>query len=190
MCGTTLNATCYNFRKPVNLAYNFSDAGRTFTWSLQIIHSFAQKLFQKISQSITIWCAVGHLFISKCVEKCIFGGKTQNCNTEDKLLMLKNEGRLSINQMGEMLFLLMTVHINESSMANILYFEEVANIAGVHIKMGISRGKIINVHIKEGKFIHFKVCVEGLFCTNLDDPSMSTNPNSVSVKYYSYIYTI
>ena len=32
-------------------------------------------------------------------------------------------------------------------MANIRYFAEVANIAGVHIKMDTSKGKVINVHI-------------------------------------------
>ena len=53
--------------------------------------------------------------------------------------MLTNGGHLSFNQMGELLFLPMTVHINESYMENILSFAEVANIAGFHIKMYTSK---------------------------------------------------
>ena len=45
----------------------------------------------------------------------------------------------------------MTVHINESSIYNILSFAEVSNIVGVHIKMDMYKGKLINVHIKDGK---------------------------------------
>ena len=77
--------------------------------------------------------------------------------------MLKNIGRLSLNQMGELLLLLMTVHINEYSMANILYFAEVAKIAGLHIKMETSKEKFINVHIQDVQIIHLKACAEDIF---------------------------
>ena len=36
-------------------------------------------------------------------------------------------------------------------MANILYFAEVTNIVGVHIKMDTSKGKLISAHIEDGK---------------------------------------
>ena len=39
---TALNATCYNFRNPGHISYNFSEVGRTVTSSLQGIRSFAQ----------------------------------------------------------------------------------------------------------------------------------------------------
>ena len=48
--------------------------------------------------------------------------------------MLTNGVHLSFNQMKDLLQLPMKVHINESSMENILSFLEVANITGVHIK--------------------------------------------------------
>ena len=50
----------------------------------------------------------------------------------------------------------------------------------VHIKIDTSKEKVINVHIKGRKSIHFKACTEGLFYKNYDDPSMITNPNNVS----------
>ena len=75
-------------------------------------------------------------------------------------------------------------------MANILYFSEVANISGLHIKMDTSKVKVINFHIKDRKIIHFKACVEGHFYTNLDDPSMITNPTNFSINAYSYISTL
>ena len=46
------------------------------------------------------------------------------------------------------------------------------------------------MHIKEGKIIHFKACVEGLLYTNLDDPTMITNPTNVSFNAYSYLYAV
>ena len=99
--------------------------------------------------------------------------------------MLTNGGHLSFNQMGDLLIFLMKVHINELSMANILYFAAVTNIAGVHIKMDMSKEKVINVHIEYGKIIHFKACTEGLFYTNINDPTMITNPTNVSLNTYS-----
>ena len=68
--------------------------------------------------------------------------------------MLMNGGHLSFNNMGNIIILPMKVHINESPMANILYFAEVANIVGVHIRIDTSKEKIINVHIKDGNNIH------------------------------------
>ena len=65
--------------------------------------------------------------------------------------MLTNGGHLYLNQMGHLILLNMKVHTNESFMANILYFAEDANIAGVHINMDTSNEKLINVHIKHGK---------------------------------------
>ena len=66
-------------------------------------------------------------------------------------------------------------------MANILYFAEVANIVGVHIKMNTSKDFFISVHIKDGKLIHFKACAEGIFYTNLDEPIIITNTINISV---------
>ena len=73
--------------------------------------------------------------------------------------MLTNGGHLSFNQMGDLLQLPMKVHINESSMANILPFAEVANIAGVHIKMDMSKGKLINVHIEDENHSFQSMCI-------------------------------
>ena len=64
--------------------------------------------------------------------------------------MLTNGGHPYFGQMGDLLLLPMKVHINESSMADILYFAEVANITGVHINMDTSKEKSINVHIEAG----------------------------------------
>ena len=77
--------------------------------------------------------------------------------------MLTNGGHISFNNMRHLILLPMKVHINESSMEKILYFSDVANIAGVHIKTNKSKGKVINVHIKDRKIIHFKACSESLF---------------------------
>ena len=86
-----------------------------------------------------------------------------NCNAEENILMLTNGGGLYFNDMGEILPFPMIVHINESSMYNILYFAEVDKIAVVHINMDASKEKLINIHIKDGKFIYFKACLGGLF---------------------------
>ena len=91
--------------------------------------------------------------------------------------------------MGDLLLFPMKFYINESSMPNILYFAEASKIAGVHINMETSREKVINVHIEDGKIIHFKACSEGIFYTNLNNPTMITNPNNVSLNAYYYLST-
>ena len=55
------------------------------------------------------------------------------------MLILTNGGHIFFDQMREILFFPVTVHINDSSMENILSFAEVANIAGFHIKMYTSK---------------------------------------------------
>ena len=75
-------------------------------------------------------------------------------------------------------------------MGNILYFAEAANIAGVHINMDTSKEKAINVHIKDGRITHFKLCEEGLFYINLNDPIMTTNHTNVSLNTYYYLSTV
>ena len=61
----------------------------------------------------------------------------------------------------------------------ILSFAEVTNIVGVHINIYTYKGKVINVYIKYGKIIHFKAYAEYLSYTNLNDPTMITNPTNI-----------
>ena len=82
------------------------------------------------------------------------------------MLILTKGGHISLNQMGEILILPTTVRINESSMANILYFAEFSNISGVSIKMNTSKAKVVNVQIQDSQIIHFKACEKGLFKKN------------------------
>ena len=74
-------------------------------------------------------------------------------------------------------------------MENILYVAEVANIAEVHIKT-IHQRKGHQRSYQRQKNIHFKECVEGILYTNIDEPSMITNTNNVSVNYYSYLSNV
>ena len=69
-------------------------------------------------------------------------------------------------------------------MENILSFSEVSKIAGLNIKMDTPKEKFTNVHIKDGKTIHFKSCVEGLLYTNIDEQIMITNTTNVYVNPY------
>ena len=88
------------------------------------------------------------MFFSKCPENEYLAKNVHNYNAESKLLMLKNGGHPSFNHMGGVLFLSMIVHIKKSSMANILYFSEVASITGVHMKMYTLKENFVNVLIQ------------------------------------------
>ena len=77
--------------------------------------------------------------------------------------MMNNVGHLSFDQMGELIFFPMTVHVNEFLVANILPFIEVVIIAVVHIKVDTTKEKFINVHMRDRCTINFRSCVEGLF---------------------------
>ena len=74
-------------------------------------------------------------------------------------------------------------------MENVPSFAEVSNIAGVYINMDTSKENVINVHIQDGRIIHFKAFVEVLFYTNLYDPSMITNPTNFSGNTYYLLST-
>ena len=100
-----------------------------------------------------------------------------------------NKGHLYFNNLGDLLIFTMKVHINESSMANILYFAEVINIAGVHTNMDTSKEEVINIHVKS-KITHFKACAEVILYTNINNPITTTNPTNVSLNAYSYLCTI
>ena len=71
-----------------------------------------------------------------------------------------------------------------------LFFSDVTNIAGLHIKVNTSKEKVINLHIKDKKIIHFKACAEGLYYTNPNDPTIITNTKKQSLNAYSYLYTV
>ena len=75
-------------------------------------------------------------------------------------------------------------------MVKILYFVEFAKIAVVPIKMDTSKEKVINVQIEDGKIINFKAFAEGLFYTNLNDPTIITNPTKVSLNAYYCLYMV
>ena len=92
--------------------------------------------------------------------------------------------------MVELLFLPTTVHRNGYSIVNILSFVEVANIAGVHINMDTSKEIVIKVHMQDRCILHFRVCKEGLFYTNLDDYGMVTNPTNTYVNPYFFLSTV
>ena len=108
----------------------------------------------------------------------------------ETLLMLKKGGHLYFNQMGKILLLSMTVHIDESSMEKILYSTEVASISGNAIQYGHFRGKSHQCSHQRRFPPPFKACAEGIFCTNLDDISMITYPTNFSLNTYTYLSTV
>ena len=103
--------------------------------------------------------------------------------------MLTNGSHLSFDKMGELLYLPMTVHTDESSMDKILSFADASKIVEVHINMDTSKEKFINIHMQDTHIIYFRVYVEGLFYKNLYEPSIVTNDVNTSVNPYSFIST-
>ena len=101
--------------------------------------------------------------------------------------MLTNGGHPYFNQMADLILLPIKFHINESSMEKILSFAEVPNIPVLHINMDMSKEKLIDLHIEDGKIIHFKACAEGVVYTILNEPTMITNPTNVYLNAYSYL---
>ena len=75
-------------------------------------------------------------------------------------------------------------------MVNILSFEEVTDIVVFHINMDASKEKVIKFHMQDRRIIHFRACAEGMFYTNLDDPSMVTYPINTSVNPNFILYTM
>ena len=157
--------------KQGHLADNCSEAARTGICSLLVIQNFSQNQIQQIYPINNNWVLLGTCSLASVLKNAYLAKNVRNCNSDDKLLMLTNSRHLSFNQMGDLLLLPMKFHINKSIMENILYFAEVYGIAGVHIKMDMSKEKIINVHIEYGKIVHFRACAEGFSAPTLMTPT-------------------
>ena len=137
--GTILYEMCYNCCKPGYLDYNFSEAGCTGTYSIQVIHSLAQKQIQQ-NDPINNNYILLDTCSSASVQKNILCPKNIcKCESDEICIILTNKGQVYFVKMGELIFLPMIVRMNEYSMANILLFIEVAKIAGVHIDMDTSK---------------------------------------------------
>ena len=108
--GTTSNATCYNCRKPDQLAYNCSEAGRTVTCSLQVIYNFTQKKIQKNDPMDNNWVLLDTCSSASVLKNASLAKNVTKCNTEDKLVILTNSGHLSFNWMWDLLLLPMSFH--------------------------------------------------------------------------------
>ena len=127
-----------------------------------------------------------HLFFIK--EYKIHIWKNISTIVQQMKLFNANQGRAPVFQSNRRtIFLDDDIPQSESSVANILSFVEVAYIAGVHINMDTSEEKVINIHMQDKHIIHFIACAEGLFYTNLDDPSMVTNTINTSVNPYYFL---
>ena len=105
--GTTLNATFYNFLNPGHLAYNDSEAGRTGTLPLQVIHSFAQNQIQQNDPIYYNWIILDTCSSASVLENKVLAKNVRNCKSDKELIMLTNGVHLSVDKTGELLFLTM-----------------------------------------------------------------------------------
>ena len=127
----TLNATWYKCHKPGHHDYHLTEASRTNICSLHVIHIFAQNQIQKNEPINDNWILLDTCS-SVSVMKNVYLENIQNCNTGGKVLMLTNGGHLSFSQMRSLLLLPMIVHMNESSMVNILFFRICQQYGSAH----------------------------------------------------------
>ena len=108
---------------------------RKATWLAKVV---AQNKIYKNEPINNNWLFLDTCSSTSIIKNAYLAKNVKNCNSEEKFLMLTNGRNPSFKNMGDLLLLPMKFHINESSMENILYFSEVANISGVHIKMEMS----------------------------------------------------
>ena len=95
--------------------------------SRKYLHTEVDKKNEPINNN---WDILYTCSLSIFLKNASLANNVQNCNVEGESSIPKNGLYLPFQHMEELLLLPMMVHIHESSMENIPYFVQVANIAG------------------------------------------------------------
>ena len=74
----------------------------------------------------------------------------------EELKVLTNGGSIIFYRKGQLIFLLLDVHVNDNSLVTILSLKYVNNIPGVGVTMYSSIKKAMNVILRDGTVLKFK----------------------------------
>jgi hypothetical protein len=163
--------------------------GNTTPSLAQIVTSFAQQ--QGVNKDIIdrYWaildtCSGASVFRNRSLVKDV-----KACAPSEVLTVLTNGGSKTFTKKGTCVFLPVTVHLNESSMANILAFRDIVNIPGARVTLDTDVDRTIKVKVPNFETMIFKECAEGIYY--IDTRSLSpVTPNNTEVTNYSFLSTV
>ena len=129
-------------------------------------------------------CSTDNVF---CNENLV--SDIHTCNLGEELTVVTNGGFCTYNQVGRCDIFPVEVHFNSNSLANILSFNMISNIPGVHITTNTSIDDSFTVHFgnEDCNTFIFKSCNDGLFYfdTSVIDDTKSNNKNKTIVSNYN-----
>ena len=111
----------------------------------------------------------------------------RQCNENETLRINTNGGTKVYNQIGDLNLLPLRVHVNETSLANILSLKDVANVSGAKVTMDTSQSRSIQVLLKNNTSITFLEAHNGLYYMDTSDPMKHIN---VPINGYSFLSTV
>jgi hypothetical protein len=110
----------------------------------------------------------------------------QDCDPSDVLHIVTNGGTQSFKKTGTLKVLPLQVHVNPSSLANILSLKDVASIPGIRITMDTEVERAIHVHVDDNKVLKFNECDDGLYYYDVS----TSNFTKPLVNNYSFLSTV
>ena len=132
-------------------------------------------LFQKYNTDAVIsetWilldsCSTDTVFMNPDLVANIRTGRA-----DEELRMLTNGGSVTYKDVADCKLLLLKVHFNKDSLANILSCKQVSEIPGVKITTYTPKEDALTVHLKDGKEMKFK-CNECIYYYNTNSNNHS-----------------
>ena len=183
--GNIVQRQCYRCYKWGHLSNKCPD--RPNVQALQLGISLAQTGDVADNMISKSWILLDTCSTDSVVNNLSFVTDIRDCNEQETLKIHTNGGALAFTKLGILKFLPLSVHVNESSMANILAVSDVAAIDGVRLTMDSEQEKSISVHLPDGMVYSFLQNDDGLYFFDTSNPG---NHIKSSSNHYSFLSTV
>ena len=91
--------------------------------------------------------------------------KVRKCKNDEVITASTNGGTIVYDEIGELTLFPLTVHVNDSSLANILSLKDLLDVPGLYSTMDSRKEKAIIIHY-DGRIFKFVQIPEGLYIFN------------------------
>ena len=188
--GATVHRQCYKCFKWGHLANKCPNPPAQNVQALQVGISLVQATPSTKSVISSTWILLDTCSTDSVMNNIEFVSNVRNCSSDEVLRIHTNGGQQVFSKIGRLKFLPLTVHVNESSMANILSLKDVTNIDGVRVTMDTDISRSILVQLSSGLTYKFMQSDDGLFYFDTSSPDKHINNNTNHYSFFQPSQTI